>query len=155
MKRSKIVKYLLIVLPILIGIGSSILTRDMMIEYGSLNKPTLSPPAIIFPIAWSILYLLMGIASAIVYSSKSSENRTMGLILHFIQLVFNFFWSIIFFNMQQYMFAFIWLVLLFLTVLSMTLNYRKVNLAASLMNIPYLAWLTFAAYLNIMVYILN
>lgn len=155
MKRSKVVKVLLIVLPILVGYTSSILTRTMVEQYDVLNKPFLSPAPMVFPIAWSILYLLMGIASAIIYSKQDSENRTIGLIFHFIQLVLNFFWSIIFFNLQNYLLAFIWLILLWLSVFSMIVNYKKVNMGATILNIPYICWLTFAGYLNLMVYILN
>lgn len=155
MKRSMLIKALLIVLPILIGFASSILTRESMIIYGTLDKPPLSPPSIVFPIAWTILYLLMGIASAIVYDSKASSDRVIGLILHFVQLIFNFFWSIIFFNQKNYLMAFIWLILLWLIVLSMIMYYKKVNNLASIMNMPYLVWLTFAGYLNLMVYIMN
>ena len=155
MKRSMLIKALLIVLPILIGFASSILTRESMIIYGTLDKPPLSPPSIVFPIAWTILYLLMGIASALVYGSKASSDRVIGLILHFVQLIFNFFWSIIFFNQKNYLMAFIWLILLWLIVLSMIMYYKKVNNVASIMNMPYLVWLTFAGYLNLMVYIMN
>ena len=155
MKRSMLIKALLIVLPILIGFASSILTRESMIIYGTLDKPPLSPPSIVFPIAWTILYLLMGIASALVYGSKASSDRVIGLILHFVQLIFNFFWSIIFFNQKNYLMAFIWLILLWLIVLSMIMYYKKVNNLASIMNMPYLVWLTFAGYLNLMVYIMN
>lgn len=155
MKRSKTVKVLLIVLPILVGYASSILTREMIEHYDVLNKPPLSPNSMVFPIVWSILYLLMGIAAALVYSSNDSESRTMGLIFHFIQLVFNFFWSIIFFNLKSYLVAFIWLILMWLTVFSMIMNYRRVSTVATILNIPYICWLTFAGYLNLMVYILN
>lgn len=155
MTKKRTVNVLLAVLPIAIGILSAVLTKDMMKEYGAMTKPALSPPASVFPIVWTILYLLMGIASVIVYNSEGSENRTVGLYLHFMQLIFNFFWSIIFFNLKMYMFAFVWLVLLFMIVISMIANYRKVNLIAGLLNIPYLTWLIFAGYLNFMVYFIN
>lgn len=146
----------LIISPILIGIASSILTMDMMKEYGSLNKPFLAPPTIVFPIAWTILYLLMGIAAAMIYSKEEySEYRTVGLTLHMTQLILNFFWSIIFFNMKKYVFAFIWLVILWLIVFSMINNYKKISKTAFLLNVPYIVWLTFAGYLNLAVAILN
>ena len=146
----------LIISPILIGIASSILTMDMMKEYGSLNKPFLAPPTIVFPIAWTILYLLMGIAAAMIYSREEySEYRSVGLTLHMTQLILNFFWSIIFFNMKKYVFAFIWLVILWLIVFSMINNYKKISKTAFLLNVPYIVWLTFAGYLNLAVAILN
>lgn len=156
MKKKNIINIILIIAPLLIGICSSILTRDMMVEYGTLSKPPLSPPTIVFPIAWTILYLLMGIASAIIYSKEDySNNRSTGLTLHVVQLILNFFWSIIFFNMGQYYFAFIWLVILWLVVFSMMMNYKKISQTAFFLNVPYIVWLTFAGYLNLAVAIMN
>lgn len=146
---------LLIILPLLIGLFSAYLTNDYMNSYGQLNRPPLSPPGTIFPIVWTILYLLMGIASAIVYTSQDSRERTLGLTLHFVQLILNFFWSIIFFRLKEYFVAFIWLVLLWLAVFSMITNYRKFSKSAFLLDVPYLCWLTFAGYLNLAVFILN
>lgn len=156
MKKKTVVNVLLIILPILVGLASSILTRDMMVEYGQLQKPFLSPPAILFPIVWTILYLLMGIGAALIYTKPEKKNyRTVGITLHIIQLTLNFFWSIIFFNLQEYTFAFIWLVILWLVVFSMLANYKKISNTAYLLNIPYIVWLTFAGYLNLAVSILN
>lgn len=156
MKKKTVVNILLVVTPLLIGICASILTRDMMLEYGNLNKPFLAPPTILFPIAWTILYLLMGIGAALIYSKEEySHYRSTGLTLHIAQLILNFFWSIIFFNLGQYVFAFIWLVILWLVVLSMLMNYKSVSKTAFFLNIPYIVWLTFAGYLNLAVAILN
>ena len=156
MKKKNIINILLVITPILIGICSSILTRDMMVEYSKLDKPPLSPPTIVFPIAWTILYLLMGMAAAIIYSKEEySEYRSTGLTLHVVQLILNFFWSIIFFNMGQYYFAFIWLVILWLVVFSMMMNYKKISQSAFFLNVPYIVWLTFAGYLNLAVAIMN
>lgn len=156
MNKKTIVNVLLIVTPLLIGIASSILTRDMMIEYGSLNKPPLAPPKILFPIAWTILYILMGIGAALIYSKPEyTQYRSTGLALHIVQLILNFFWSIIFFNMKEYVFAFVWLVILWLVVLSMIMNYKQISNTAFFLNIPYIVWLTFAGYLNLAIAILN
>lgn len=156
MKKMKWMKIALIISPILIGICSSILTREMMLEYGSLNKPFLAPPKILFPIAWTILYILMGAAAALIYSKpEMSSYRSIGLTLHVVQLILNFFWSIIFFNMKMYKFAFVWLVILWLVVFSMMMNYKKISNTASFLNIPYIVWLTFAGYLNLAIAILN
>ena len=156
MKKKTVVNVLLVVTPLLIGIASSILTRDMMLEYGNLNKPFLAPPTILFPIAWTILYLLMGIGAALIYSKEEYKgNRSTGITLHIAQLILNFFWSIIFFNMKKYVFAFIWLVMLWLVVLSMIRNYKKISNLAFFMNVPYIVWLTFAGYLNLAVAIMN
>ena len=156
MKKRTVVNVLLVVTPLLIGIASSILTRDMMLEYGNLNKPFLAPPTILFPIAWTVLYLLMGIGAALIYSKEEYKgNRSTGITLHIAQLILNFFWSIIFFNMGQYYFAFVWLVILWLVVFSMLMNYRKISQTAFFLNVPYIVWLTFAGYLNLAVAILN
>lgn len=118
-------------------------------------QPPLSPPAILFPIVWTILYALMGIGAAQVGLTPSSPERSRSLNLVVIQLVVNFFWSLIFFNAQAYGFAFLWLLLLWVLVLLMILAFRKVDPLAALLQIPYLLWLTFAAYLSFGVWYLN
>ena len=121
----------------------------------TVTQPPLSPPAILFPIVWSILYALMGIGAARVSLTPSSPERSRSLNLFVIQLVVNFFWSLIFFNAQAYGFAFLWLLLLWVLVLLMILAFRKVDPLAALLQIPYLLWLTFAAYLSFGVWYLN
>ena len=156
MKKSKPIIILLIFLPLVVGLLSAYLTNGNMNLFDQINKPPLAPPAWLFPVALTILYLLMGISSAIVYINKNrSSSNKLGLLLHVFQLIFNFFWSIIFFNMKAYLLAFIWLMVLWLTVLLMIIVDKKVSKTAFLLNIPYLCWLTFAAYLNLAIYILN
>ena len=121
----------------------------------SIIQPPLSPPSIVFPIVWGILYALMGISAARIYMSPQSQARSKGLNLYIIQLAVNFLWSIIFFNMQAFGFAFIWLLLLWALVLWMILMFRNVDSLAAKLQIPYLLWLTFAAYLNLGVWYLN
>ena len=111
-------------------------------------KPPLSPPGIVFPIVWSILFALMGFSAARIYLATPSPQRSRGLNLYVAQLVVNFFWSLIFFNAQAYGFAFLCLVLLWVLVLGMILTFRKTDSLAGLLQIPYLLWITFAAYLN-------
>ncbi len=118
-------------------------------------QPPLSPPGILFPIVWTILYALMGIGAARVYSTEPSKARSQGLNLFIAQLAVNFFWSLIFFNDRNYAFAFIWLLLLWVLVLLMILRFWKTDKPAALLQIPYLLWLTFAAYLNSGVWYLN
>ena len=118
-------------------------------------QPPLSPPAILFPIVWTILYALMGIGAAQGSLTPSSPERSRSLNLVVIQLVVNFFWSLIFFNAQAYGFAFLWLLLLWVLVLLMILAFRKVDPLAALLQIPFLLWLTFAAYLSFGVWYLN
>ncbi len=127
----------------------------MEIYTSQIVQPPLSPPAILFPIVWGILYALMGISAARIYLSAPSKERSLGLNIFAVQLVVNFFWSLIFFNAQAYGFAFIWLLLLWGLVLWMILTFRKVDPLAAWLQIPYLLWLTFAAYLNAGVWYLN
>ena len=142
--------------PLTIGLLSSVLTIDMMSAFEILNKPSLSPPAYVFPIAWSILYSLMGVGALLVYrSNTNSIYRSYGLMFNIIQLVLNFFWSIIFFNYKNYELALIWLVMLWLTVLAMLVYYSKVNKLAFVLNVPYILWLTFAGYLNYFILLNN
>lgn len=156
MKKKTVMCVLLIVTPLLIGLLSSFLTKDMMAQYGTMSKPPLSPPAIVFPIAWTILYVLMGISAAMIYTKGGASNyRSIGLTLHIVQLILNFFWSLIFFNMKQYTVSFIWLVILWLVVFSMMLNYKKISNTAFFLNIPYIVWLTFAGYLNLAVAVMS
>ena len=118
-------------------------------------QPPLSPPAIFFPIVWTVLYLLMGIGAARVSLTAPSPDRSRGLNLFIVQLAVNFFWSLIFFNARAYGFALIWLLLLWVLVLWMILSFRKTDPLAARLQIPYLLWLTFAAYLSAGVWYLN
>jgi len=138
------------------GILSGWLTREGTAQFSETAlQPPLSPPAILFPIVWTILYLLMGISAARVSLTPPSRERSRGLNLFVAQLIVNFFWSPIFFNAQAYGFALLWLLLLWVLVGLMILSFRKTDPPASLLQIPYLIWLTFAAYLNAGVWYLN
>ena len=139
-----------------VGILSGLLSRRGTEIYSELvRKPALSPPAILFPIVWTILYALMGIGAARVDASMPGTTRNRSLNIFVIQLVVNFFWSLIFFNARAYGFALVWLLLLWVLVLLMILQFRKVDLPAALLQVPYLIWVTFAAYLNWGVFGLN
>lgn len=139
-----------------IGALSGWLTREgTEIFNQTVIQPPLSPPEIVFPIVWGILYALMGISAARVSRTPPSGTRSRGLNLFVIQLVVNFFWSLIFFNAQAFGFAFLWLLLLWFLVLWMILTFRQTDPIAAKLQIPYLVWLTFAAYLNFGVWYLN
>ncbi len=118
-------------------------------------QPPLSPPSILFPIVWTILYALMGIGAARVSQTPPSKERSQGLNLFIAQLIVNFFWSLIFFNDRAYGFAFFWLLLLIVLVVLMIRSFWKTERLAALLQIPYLLWLLFAAYLNAGVWYLN
>ena len=139
-----------------VGALSGWLTREgTQLFSETVAKPPLTPPSLVFPIVWGILYALMGIGAARVSLTEPSEDRSRGLNLFVAQLIVNFFWSLIFFNAQAYGFAFFWLLLLWGLVLWMTLTFRKVDPIAAWLQVPYLLWLTFAAYLNFGVWRLN
>ena len=97
----------------------------------------------------------MGVSAARIYAAPASPDRTRGLRLFAIQLAFNFFWSIIFFNLQNFGFAFLWLVVLWVLILRMIFTFRKTDSLAAWLQVPYFLWVTFAAYLNLGVWMLN
>ena len=139
-----------------VGTLSGWLTREGTKIYAeTILKPSLSPPTWVFPVVWSILYALMGIGAARVYLSEPSSKRSLGLNLFITQLVVNFFWSPIFFNLQAFGLAFFWLMLLWGLVLWMIFVFRRVDPLAAKLQIPYFVWLTFAAYLDLSVWYLN
>lgn len=139
-----------------IGILSGWLSREgTQIFRETMQQPPFSPPSILFPIVWSLLYALMGISAARISMAPPSKIRNLGLNLYVIQLIVNFFWSLIFFNAQAYGFAFFWLLLLWGLVLWMIFTFYKADPIAAYIQIPYLLWLTFAAYLSYGVWILN
>lgn len=139
-----------------VGAASGFLTRTgTQIFSETVQQPPLSPPAVIFPIVWTILYALMGISAARISLAPPSVEQKKGLNLYIAQLIVNFFWSPVFFNAQAYGLAFVWLLLLWFLVLWMILTFRKTDTAAAKLQVPYLLWLTFAAYLNLVVWYLN
>ena len=145
-----------IVLAEAVGGLSGWLTREGSKLYQTtIRQPPLSPPGIVFPIVWGILFALMGVSAARIYLAPPSLARTRGLRLFFLQLFFNFFWSIIFFNLQAFGFALLWLLVLWGLILLMILTFRKTDAPAAWLQVPYLLWVTFAAYLNFGVWTLN
>ncbi|MBR4949302.1 MAG: tryptophan-rich sensory protein [Clostridia bacterium] len=143
-----------ILIPLILGTVSGILTSSAMDRFEEIAKPPLSPPGFLFPIVWTLLYILMGISSYLVFVS-TSEYRKEALTLYGIQLVFNFIWPVIFFNFEKYLFAFIWLIALLVLVILMTLKFYKIDKKSAYLQIPYILWLIFAGYLNLGVYLLN
>mgnify|MGYP002624580743 CR=1 FL=1 len=139
-----------------VGGLSAWLTRDGMELYRTaIVKPPLSPPGIVFPIVWGVLYLLMGIGAARIYKTPPGRDRTQCLILFFVQLGFNFLWSLLFFNLEAFGFAFVWLAALWALIIWMTLSFRELDRPAAWMQLPYILWVLFAGYLNYGVWLLN
>ena len=139
-----------------VGGLSAWLSREGMKAYSeTVAQPSLSPPMWLFPVVWGILFLLMGYSAGRIYLAPESRERSRGLNLFVAQLIINFFWSLIFFNAQAFLLAFVWLILLWVLVLLMILTFRKVDPLAAWLQVPHLLWLTFAAYLSAGVWYLN
>lgn len=139
-----------------VGIIAGLLSRHGIEFYHlTAQKPPFSPPAWGFPVVWTVLFALMGICAARVSLAGPSRRRDIGLNLFTAQLVVNFFWPLFFFNLGIFNFALIWLVLLWLLVFAVIILFAKVDVSAAWLLVPYLIWLTFAAYLNSMAVLLN
>ena len=134
-----------VLLPLTVGGLAALLTGSAMDNYSQVTRPPLSPPGWLFPLAWSLLYILMGISSYIVAtSSVSGERRERALCVYALQLAVNFAWPIIF-----------WLLLLVVLVLITILLFWHISKTAGKLLLPYLLWLLFALYLNLGVWLLN
>jgi len=146
-----------ILIPLLVGVTSAISTIGNMNLEEKFKMPPLAPQAIIFPIVWTLLYILMGVSSGIVFNSNSANesSKITALFIYALSLVFNFFWSIIFFNINAFLFAFIWLIVLWILILNTIIKYYKISKIAAYLQLPYLLWVTFAGYLNFAIWYLN
>ena len=139
-----------------VGALAGFLTRDGMELYKTqVIKPPLSPPALVFPIVWAILYALMGIGIARVVLSARSEERFDAIQVYLLQLAINFTWSIFFFHLRSYGGALLVLLFLLALIIWMILRFRRVDRPAAWLQIPYVVWVSFAAYLNAGVWLLN
>lgn len=145
-----------LIIPLAVGGLSAFVTRGDMDIYKTVERPPLSPPSVVFPIVWTILYILMGISLYLIWNSGDIYvDKKNAYIFFGIQLFLNFIWSPVFFTARQYLPAFLILVALWLCVLAMIINFAKISRPAALLQIPYLIWLTIAGYLNIGIYLLN
>ena len=154
----KIKPYIIsILISLAVGGLSALLTRGSMDIYSTMITPPLAPPAILFPIVWTILYILMGISAAMVYTESTVPfaQRKTALYTYAASLFVNFFWSIIFFNMRAFLFAFVWLLLLLFLIIKTIMDYWKINRVAAYLQIPYAIWVAFAGYLNFGIWYLN
>ena len=150
---NKIIIYIkAILLPVLVGALVGLITSESM-DYNMLQKPPLAPPGALFPVVWTILYVLMGISYGILKVNNQTDEEINWI--YYVQLAINALWSIIFFTFKWRLFAFIWIILLAIAVISMIMKFYNKNNVAGLLQIPYILWVTFAAYLNFGFYILN
>ncbi len=142
-------------IPLLIGALAGFLTNADVKEFMSTaQKPIFMPPGWVFPVAWTILYALMGFAAYII-DNTASPRKNRALTVYYIQLFFNFVWSFIFFSSGIYLFAFVWIIALWLLIIATILEFKIIKARAAYLLIPYLIWVTFAAVLNFSVYLLN
>ena len=138
---------LCIAIPLAVGGLSALFTADSMQSFQVQPSPPLSPPGWLFPIVWTILYTLMGIASYFIVQSDQPKQEA--LFIYGLQLFVNFFWSILFFRFEFYFLAFLWLILLWILIFKTMTEFGKISLTAKRLLIPYLLWVTFAGYLNL------
>jgi len=141
-----------ILIPVIVGAVVGFITSGFM-DYSSLVQPPLAPPAILFPIVWSILYVLMGVSYGILESNLLVDSNINSI--YYLQLFVNALWSIFFFIFKWRFFAFLWILLLLALVIVMIIRFYEKNKLAGLLQLPYLAWVTFATYLNFTIYLLN
>ena len=136
--------------PLITGLLAGFLTRGNMDIYQRISVPPLSPPSAVFPIVWTILYILMGISLYIVRVSRASDEvKKIGYIFYALQLLFNFVWPILFFNLGAYTFSAVWLGVMIVLIMLNIIWFAKVNNVSAYLLIPYLVWCLFALYLNI------
>ena len=155
MKKIKIIPLIIIeVIPLLVGGLSALFVGENFGLFASVNKPPLSPDAAVFPVVWAVLYALLGTSFYLVKNQKGCDGE-INTRVYILNLVLNFFWSIIFFNLRAYLSAFVWIILLILSTILLITEFYKCNKWAGIINIPYLLWLLFAAYLSLSVYLLN
>jgi len=151
---------LALLLSILIAEGTGALSGFLSMNtnkvYQSLNKPSFSPPAYVFPIVWTILFFLMAVAAYRIWMiGESGINVKKALILYVVQLILNFFWSIIFFRFNLLGLAFVELIFLLVFILLTTFEFYKHDKIATYLMIPYIIWVTFAGILNYTIWMIN
>lgn len=145
-----------IAIPVVSGAVVGFITSGSMRQFAALEQPPLSPPGWLFPVVWTILYTAMGISSYLIYNAEAEEQKKrQALFLYGAQLIVNLLWPIFFFLLDWYLFSFFWLVMLWILVFKMIKEFADISKIAAYLNIPYLLWLTFAAYLNLGIWWLN
>ncbi|MCT4618102.1 MAG: tryptophan-rich sensory protein [Marinisporobacter sp.] len=155
-KRNLFALIVFIFIPQLVGILSGFLTRGSSDAYQNLIQPSFAPPGWVFPIVWVILYLLMGIASYRIWMLGGEKKEVKNALFYYgLQLVFNFFWSILFFGVGLRGLAFIELLVLFVLIIITTMKFYRLDKTAGYLMIPYILWVAFAAILNFSIWQLN
>jgi tryptophan-rich sensory protein len=141
--------------PQLVGLLGVLFTRTAIASwYAALAKPSFTPPSRIFGLTWTALYLLMGIAAYIVWTSDA-EGKWLALIIFCIQLFLNLLWTILFFGLRSPLAGMIEMVLLWLAILATIILFFRISAAAGALLLPYIAWVSFAAALNYGIWRMN
>ena len=141
-----------IIIPLALGALVGFISDTSI--YENIIRPPLAPPGYLFPIVWTILYILMGISSYLICTSRSEQKKE-ALIVYGLQLFVNLTWSLIFFNLKAFLLALIWILLLVVLIIIMIIKFYRINKLAGVLQIPYLIWTLFATYLTYMIYSLN
>ena len=146
-----------IAIPLAVGGLAAFLTRNSIGIYEEIYQPFLAPPSWVFPVVWTVLYVLMGVSAAMIYGDAmaSTDDKKHALRLYGINLVVNFLWSIIFFNLGAFFAAFLWLMLLIFVIMRMTVSFYKIKPIAAYLEIPYVIWCCFATYLTASIWLMN
>ena len=149
-------KTLLISIAISLGAGglAALLTGAGSEFYSSINRPALSPPSWLFPVVWTVLYILMGVSAYIIYEGNCTTRRR-ALTIYAAQLAVNFVWTLVFFNAKAFLLSFILIIILWLLIAAMIAAFHKCRPLAAYLQVPYFLWVTFAAYLTWSIYVLN
>ncbi len=157
LRRTNVFQLLVsIAIPLIVGFLSARLSGNTMEDYQNLIQPAFAPPSWVFPVVWTILYILMGIASYRIYSLGSYRPQVKSaLIFYGLQLMANFLWSILFFGLQLRGIALLWLIFLWILILITTIKFYRLDKVAGLLMVPYLLWVAFAGVLNYYVWQLN
>lgn len=158
MKKNHIFSLIVaILIPQLVGILSGYLTRDSMAAYQELIQPSFAPPGWVFAPVWIVLYLLMGIASWLVYKKRDENEKGVqnALFIYGLNLFFNFFWTIIFFGLGLRGFAFVEIIVLLAIIILTTIQFYKIDKRTLPLMLPYILWVAFASVLNFSIWILN
>lgn len=157
MDKAKLFKLLgSLILPISLGSIAGIITaNEISAWYASLNKPSFNPPGYLFGPVWSALHILMGVSMFLIWNTIKTKLRQKALTVFGIQLFFNFWWSILFFSLHTILLALVDILLLWFLIIYMITLFKKIKPIAAYLQIPYLAWVTFATVLNICIWYLN
>ncbi|MFA5318436.1 MAG: TspO/MBR family protein [Patescibacteria group bacterium] len=155
--NSKFIKFFIcLIIPQIAAIlGSLATTPNIQGWYSGINKPSFNPPNWIFGPVWTILFVLMGISLYLIWAEKTKINKTSAYLFFYLQLVFNVVWSVLFFGLHNPLYAFVEIIFLWIFILLNIIFFYKINKLAGWLLLPYILWVSFAAFLNYNIWILN